>query len=154
MGFAMLCTVDLRICIMTARVLIAAALLISALGCATTPVPTSEAREVPKTRVFNASLLDQREGFGQVVVKRDQGFSAAACNSRVFANGIAVAEIAPGEKVTFYLPEGEQMVAAMAAGICIGGLVEAKVSVSRTRPGVFRISYGSSGEFSIQPTAF
>lgn len=139
---------------MNARDLLATALLLSLFGCATTPVPTSAARDVPKTRVLNAALLERKEGLGQVVVKRDEGLSASACNSRVFANGTPVAEIAPGEKVTFYLPEGEQMLAAIATGICIGGLVEAKASVSRSRPAVFRISYGSSGEFSIQPTAF
>lgn len=139
---------------MNARDLLATALLLSLPGCATTPVPTSAARDVPRTRVLNATLLERKEGLGQVVVKRDEGLSASACNSRVFANGTPVAEIAPGEKVTFYLPEGEQMLAAMATGICIGGLVEAKASVSRSRPAVFRISYGSSGEFSIQPTAF
>ena len=137
------------------RELLVTALLVSLLlGCATTPVPTSSARNVPSARVLNAALLERKEGLGQVVVKRDEGFSASACNSRVFANGIPVAEIAPGEKVVFYLPEGEQMLAAKATGICIGGLVEAKASVSRSRPAVFRISYGSSGEFSIQPTAF
>lgn len=139
---------------MNARDMLTTALLLSLLGCATTPVPTSAARDVPRTRVLNAALLERKEGLGQVLVKRDEGLSASACNSRVFANGTPVAEIAPGEKVTFYLREGEQMLAAMATGICIGGLVEAKASVSRSRPAVFRISYGSSGEFSIQPTAF
>ncbi len=139
---------------MNARDLLATALLMSILGCATTPVPTGAARDVPRARVLNAALLERKESLGQVVVKRDEGFSASACNSRVFANGTPVAEIAPGEKVIFYLPEGEQMLAAMATGICIGGLVEAKATVSRSRPAVFRISYGSSGEFSIQPTAF
>lgn len=139
---------------MKARDLLATVLLLGLLGCATTPVPTSAARDVPRSRILNATLLERKEGLGQVVVKRDEGFSASACNSRVFANGSPVAEIAPGEKVTFYLPEGEQMLAAMATGICIGGLVEARVFVSRSRPAVFRISYGSSGEFSIQPTAF
>ena len=139
---------------MNARDLLATALLMSILGCATTPVPTGAARDVPRARVLNAALLERKESLGQVVVKRDEGFSASACNSRVFANGTPVAEIAPGEKVIFYLPEGEQMLAAMATGICIGGLVEAKAPVSRSRPAVFRISYGSSGEVSIQPTAF
>ena len=139
---------------MKARYLLATALLLSLLGCATTPIPTSAARDVPRSRVLSATLLERKEGLGQVVVKRDEGFSASACNSRVYANGTPVAEIAPGEKVIFYLPEGEQMLAAMATGICIGGLVETKASVSRSRPAVFRISYGSSGEFSIQPTAF
>ncbi len=139
---------------MKARYLLATVLLLSLLGCATTPIPTSAARDVPRSRVLSATLLERKEGLGQVVVKRDEGFSASACNSRVYANGTPVAEIAPGEKVIFYLPEGEQMLAAMATGICIGGLVETKASVSRSRPAVFRISYGSSGEFSIQPTAF
>jgi len=123
-------------------------------GCATTPVPTSAARDVPRARVLNAALLEPGEDLGQVVVKRDSGLSASACNSRVYANGKPVAEIAPGEKVTFYLPEGDQMLAAEATGICAGGLVETRASVSRSGPAVFRVSYGSSGEFSIQPTAF
>lgn len=139
---------------MNARNLLITALLMSILGCATTPVPTSVARDVPRTRILSATLLERKEGFGEVVVKRDEGFSASACNTRVFANGIPVAEIAPGEKVIFYLPEGEQMLGAMATGICIGGLVETKASVKPSRPAIFRISYGSSGEFSIQPTAF
>ncbi len=139
---------------MIERNILVIALLGSIFGCATTPVLTSSARDVPSTRVLNAVLLEQKEGFGQVIVKRDEGLSASACNSRVFANGAPVAEISPGEKVVFYLPEGEHMLAAMATGICIGGLVETRASVSRSRPAVFRISYGSSGEFSIQPTAF
>lgn len=134
--------------------LLVAALLVSLNGCATTPVPTTNAREVPEARVLNAALREPKAGFGQVVVKRDEGLSGAACNSRVFADGSPLAEIAPGEKVTFYLPEGEHMVAAIATGICTGGLVEAKALVSRSRSAIFRISYGSSGDFSIQPTAF
>jgi len=106
---------------MNIRELLATILLVSLVGCATTPVSTSGARDVPSTRVLNSDLLKRKEGFGQVVVKRDEGLSASACNSRVFANGIPVAEIAPGEKVIFYLPEGEQMLAAIATGICIEG---------------------------------
>ena len=139
---------------MKAKILLVATTLLSLVGCATTPISTSSARDVPSTRVLNASLLERKSELGQVIVKRDEGLSASACNSRIFANGVPVAEIAPGEKVVFYLPEGEQMVAAIATGICIGGLVESKASVSRSRPAIFRVSYGSSGEFSIQPTSF
>lgn len=130
-----------------------AVLLISFLGCATTPVPTQAAREVSKSRVYNLAFLEPKEGFGQVIVKRDEGL-VPVCNTSVFANGVLLTDLAPGEKVTFYLPEGEQMVGARANGICGGGLVEAKASVSRSRPAVFRISYGSASEFSIQPTTF
>jgi hypothetical protein len=123
-------------------------------ACATTPVPTASARTVPPARIFNTALLEPKRGLGQVIVKRDEGPSASACNTRVFANGIKLAEISPGEKIVFYLPEGEQMLGAMATGICIGGLVETLAIVRLSRPAVFRISYGSSGEFSLQPTAF
>jgi len=129
-----------------------ASLMLSA--CATTPVPTDSASNVPQSRVINTSFLEKKEGFGQVIVKRDAGLSASACNTRIFANASPVAEIAPGEKVVFYLPEGEQIVGAIATGICIGGLTEVRAIVSKSHPVVFRISYGSSGEFSIQPTAF
>lgn len=136
----------------TSAIAFIAALLIA--GCATTPVSTGSAQSVSPSRVLNASFLQRKDGYGEVIVKRDEGFLASACNTRVFANATPIAEIAPGEKVVFYLPEGEHMVAAIAGGICAGGLVEAKVLVSRARTAVFRVSYGSSGEFSIQPTAF
>lgn len=135
------------------RILICVAL-IGLAGCATTPIPTGSARYVPRERVLNAALLEQSDGLGQVVVKRDEGFGASACTTRIFANGIPVADIGPGEKVIFYLREGEQMLAAIANGVCAGGLVEARALVNRNHPLVYRVSYGSNGEFSLQPTAF
>jgi hypothetical protein len=64
---------------MNARDLLATALLLSLLGCATTPVPTSAARDVPRTRVLNATLLERKEGLGQVVENKwgQCNFSAA-----------------------------------------------------------------------------
>jgi len=123
-------------------------------GCATTPVSTASAPSVAPTRILNAAFLQRRDGYGEVIVKRDEGFAGSACNTRVFANATPIAEIAPGEKVVFYLPVGEQMIGAIATGICGGGLVEAKVLVNLTRTAVYRVSYGSNMEFSIQPTAF
>lgn len=138
----------------TRRLLFTGFVGLALIGCATTPVPTASAPNVPPARVLNATLLQKKEGFGQVIVKRDAGLSAGACNTRIFANGTPVAEIAPGEKVVFYLPEGEQMLGAIATGICIGGLIETRATIHKSRPIVYRVSYGSSGEFSIQPTAF
>ncbi len=127
--------------------------LLALTGCATTPVPTASARFVSVDRVLSEKLLERKDGQGQVIIKRDEGMTPI-CNTRVFANGIPVADLAPGEKVVFYLPEGEQLVGAVANGLCAGGLVETRASVSRLRPAVFRVSYGSDGEFLIQPTAF
>jgi hypothetical protein len=124
------------------------------LGCATTPIPSGLARDVPLSRVFERSLLKPLPEAGQVIVKRDEGLAASACNSQIHVNGSLLAEISPGEKVVFYLPEGEHMLGAIAKGICIGGLVETRIRVQRKRAVVYRISYGSSGEFSLQPTAY
>lgn len=139
---------------MTARSLLATALLVSLLGCASTPVPTSSARNVPAERVLNASLLKPMDGYGQVIVKTDAGLSSPFCKVRVFANGTPVADMATSEKIVLYLPEGEQMLGAEVVGICPNVLVEIMALVSRSRPAVFRISGGVNGEFYIQPTAF
>lgn len=136
------------------RLAFSALLCAGLLGCATTPTPTAAAVNVPASRILAPSFLEKQDGLGLVVIKRDEGFSASACNTRIFVNGQPVADISTGEKVSIYLPEGEAMLAAQAKGICIGGLVEAKVMVTKNRATVFRVSYGSSGEFSLQPTAF
>jgi hypothetical protein len=139
---------------MKTKELLAAASIAALVGCATTPVPTSSARDVPSERVLNASLLVGKNGLGQVIVKRDEGLNTSPCATRIFANGMPVAEIRTGEKVSFYLPEGEQMLAAIATGVCAGGLVESRALVNRSRSALFRISYGTWGEFTLQPTAF
>ncbi len=123
-------------------------------SCATTPVSNEEAREVEMRHVIDAGVVTPRQGFGEVVVKRDQGLNTSACRSRVFVDGEPVADIASGEKVTMYLPVGEVMLAAKATGICAGGLVEVSARVSDSKTSTFRVSYGTWGEFSIQPTSF
>lgn len=123
-------------------------------GCATTPVPTDEATPVPLDRVTARSLLEPRPGTAALTIKRDQGLSSSACRTRVYIDGTPAAEIGTGERVTFHLTIGAHMVAIMAAGICAGGLTEATVAIEQGRPLVYRISYGSSGDFKLQPTSF
>lgn len=124
-------------------------------GCAATPISTDLAQNVPSERVLKASLLKERPGYGQVIVKKDPGLMFSECNTRVFVNTVAAAEIAPGEKVVLYLPEGEQMIAAEPTySICTGGLIEVMVNVSRSRPAVLRVSFGGRGAFLLQPTAY
>jgi hypothetical protein len=136
------------------NLLLTSSKLANLIGCATTPIPTNSAYDVPSTRVLNSTFLEKKDGFGQVIVKRDNGIAGYGCYYIVFANGTPVAEVATGERIVFYLPEGEQMLAAKATGLCISGLSEAKVIVRRDHPAIFRISYGSQGEFSLQQTAF
>jgi hypothetical protein len=129
-------------------------LALSILGCASTPIPTSSAKDVPRSRVLNPVLLEQREGFGQVVVKRDSLPLPNSCKFRVLVDGIPLADLSVGEKVVFYLPEGDHLLGAVALGICIGSLVEVKATVTRLNASIFRISLTSLSGYSIQPTAF
>jgi hypothetical protein len=84
--------------LLNAKSLLVSAFLISLLGCATTLVHTDSAREIPSTRFINSTLLEYNDGLGQVITNRDKGLSASAYNSRVYANGSPVEDIAPSEK--------------------------------------------------------
>lgn len=123
-------------------------------ACATTPTSTAGAEEVSGQHVLKPTILIRGPGSGEVVVKRDSGLNTSTCRSRVFVNGEPVADIAPGEKATIYLPIGAQLLAAKPNGICAGELVEAQATVSEEKTATFRVSYGTWGDFTLQPTAF
>ncbi len=122
-------------------------------SCATTPISNELAAEVKSENIINSAMTIPKHGYGVVIVKRDRGLNTSACKSRIFVNGQPVADIAPGEKITIFLPHGDQLLGAKATGICAGGLVEIKTNVT-DKTSTFRVSYGTWGEFSIQPTAF
>lgn len=109
---------------------------------------------MPLERITARGLVVAQAGTAPLTIKRDQGLSGAACRTRVFVNGAQAAEVGPGERVTFHLAAGEHMLAILAGGICGGGLTEAKVSMQQGRPQVYRISYGTAGEFVLQTTSF
>jgi len=122
-------------------------------GCATTPVPTSQAPGVPRERVLRADLLQYRSGYGQVIVKRDEGIQMSACHIHVLVNGAKVAELAAGEKLVIYLPVGDQMLGATTVDLCFTGTVEARASVSAAAPAVYRVGF-TRRALQLQPTAF
>lgn len=123
-------------------------------GCATTPVPTDQASLVPAERIINKSYIEKREGTGELIVKRDEGFGGSACTSRVYVNALPIADIWTSEKVIMHLPAGDYIVGAEPNSICGGGLSEASASISVGKKLVFRIGYGSNGDYRILPTAF
>ncbi|MFA6546884.1 MAG: hypothetical protein WCS99_20880 [Limisphaerales bacterium] len=123
-------------------------------GCATSPISNSEAKEVGQSRLLSNRYGNKRENCGEVLVKRDRGIMGSACSSRVFVNAEAVADLRVGEKVTLFLPVGDHIISSKPNGICGGGLAETSVSVVLTRPISLRIRYGSNGDYTIQPTAF
>lgn len=123
-------------------------------GCATDPVPTSLARPAPESRIHDKSAAIPRPDYGQVTVKRDSGITGSGCNIQVFLNGNLSAELAPSEKVNFYLPEGTHIVSAWPNNPCGGGMTEVEAKATASKPITFRIGYGGPGDFGIYPTAF
>ncbi|MCM0080001.1 hypothetical protein L4X63_00195 [Geomonas sp. Red32] len=135
-------------------VFIALTFSIFAFGCATTPVPSEEATLVPSNQIHDNRYLQEREGTGEVIVKRDKGFLGSGCFSKVYIDAIFIAYVDPAEKVVLFLPEGDHLVGAEPNSICGGGLSESKASVTKGKKLVFRIGYGSNGDYHILPTAF
>ena len=139
---------------MTARPLAAAAFIMLLAGCATTPVADMEAEPAPASAVLTGAYAQPRPGTGRVIVKRDRGFVASACSTRVFVDGQPVVDLSAGQIIVLHVPAGERFLAARANGICAGGLVEAKTTVAPGATVRYRISYGTNSEFTLQPTAF
>lgn len=133
---------------------IASFILISLLsGCATQPVPNSEASAVPQDRILDAAVFEPKDGFGKVTVKRDSGFVGSICATRLFIDAKPTADIRISEKATVFLPEGDYIFSA-SSGLCGGGITEVRGTVKFAKPISFRIGYGTNGEFKLTPTAF
>lgn len=123
-------------------------------GCATTPIPTDQALEAPDKRIHNKQVVTPKAGAGVVIVKRDSGVLGSPCYTKIFVNGNLAAELSTSEKVTFYLPEGKHIVSAWPNDPCAGSMAEIEANVTKSRPLLFRVGYGTNGDFFIAPTAF
>jgi hypothetical protein len=130
------------------------AVLTSLAGCATQPIPTSQAKYVPDERIHDRTYLQAAAGSGLVTIKRDAGLGGSACNTSVFANGTLTAQLASSEKIALHLPEGAHIISAWPNNPCGGGMVETEAQVRMGKPLTFRIGYGSNGDFGLYPTAF
>lgn len=123
-------------------------------GCATQPVPTSEAQFVPEDRILDPVYLKKLPDSGEVIVKRDSGIGGSACDTRIFVDGKPMADLATSEKVSFHLKESDYIISAWPKNPCGGGMVETRVTVKRNQTLTFRVGYGSNGDFGMYPTAF
>ncbi len=123
-------------------------------GCATRPIPNDEAIHIPESRILDSKYLKPTPNSGTVTVKRDSGFFGSACSYRIFIDAKPIADIQISEKVVAYLPAGEYIFSAWPNGICGGGLSEVRAMVKSGAELNFRIGYGSSGDFTINATAF
>ncbi|MFJ2527814.1 hypothetical protein [Pseudomonas helmanticensis] len=126
-----------------------AALSVSALmaGCATSPVPSSEADPVPSSRLF--AFQTPANGDSILVVTRDTGFVGGGCNTTVSIDGRRAAEIASGETAKFRVAPGEHI---LSASSCGSGLKERETNTKAGSTKKFRISIDSAMSMDLSPT--
>jgi type IV pilus biogenesis protein CpaD/CtpE len=139
---------------MSVKVLLAAVLGLSLVGCASQPISNLEANPVPANRILDTQYLNSSPNTGEVTVKRDSGFAGSACSTRVYVDGKHIADIRPAEKVVLYLPEGEHILSAEPNGICGGNMTEVKAVVKAGSHSNYRYGTSGNGSPSIYPTAF
>lgn len=75
-------------------------------GCATTPIPSSEAKPVPSDRLL-AFQEKKTETTSTLVVTRDVGYTGSGCWIGFSINGTMAAKFDVGETAHFFVPPGE-----------------------------------------------
>ncbi|AWS96465.1 hypothetical protein M5R23_05800 [Citrobacter freundii] len=123
-------------------------------GCATKPVTNEQAKDVPVKQIIDNTMLVKNDGTGKVIIKRDSGFMGSACLTRVYVDGKEVADLDTAEKVTVYPKLGDHIFSAWPKGVCGGGMSEQSGKVTESATLMYRIGYGTNGDFGIHPTAF
>jgi len=125
-------------------------------GCATSPVPSSQAIKAPADRVL--AYQGALESSGALTVIRDSGFMGSGCYATIFLNGKRAAKLAPEEKVTFTLPPGEWIVgAALEGGGLCGPLnekrTEAETVLKQGQEKSFRVFSAPEAGLDVRPTS-
>ncbi|MFP0536052.1 hypothetical protein [Klebsiella oxytoca] len=134
---------------------IALALVIVAIsGCATKPVTNEQAKNIPSKQILNSSFLSKKEGTGEVIIKRDSGFMGSACMTRIYIDGKEIADLDTAQKVVVYPKMGEHIFSAWPTGLCGGGMSEQSGRVTGDKTLMYRVGYGTNGDFGIYPTTF
>lgn len=136
------------------RILAVIALAALITGCATKPISTELAKSVPEKQILDKSLLTPKENTGKVIIKRDSGFMGSGCLSTVYVDGKEIANLDPAEKIEIYPSVGRHIFSAWPKGLCGGGMSEQEGVVVNDKTIMYRIGYGTNGDYGIYPTAF
>jgi hypothetical protein len=92
------------------RVAIAATLAATLAACGTTPTPVSDTRPAPAERVTAFATQPATGDYGTLIVTRDRGLSGSAAGIDLIVNGTKAATLRQGERVTLYVPAGEDLI--------------------------------------------
>jgi hypothetical protein len=101
---------------------------------------------VPRQQIIDTRYLKRTAAAGEVIIKRDSGVAGAACTIRASIDGLAMADLSPGEKIVLYLPEGDHIFSAKRNGLCGVGtmMTETKGTVEAGKILLLRIGAKSS----------
>lgn len=88
------------------KTIFSAAIALFLSACATSPVPSGEAKRVPADRLY-AFQVPPAEPHGKVIVTRDSGFSGSACTVGFYVNGTLAGKFETSETASFDMPAGE-----------------------------------------------
>ncbi|MGK1298459.1 hypothetical protein ACRE80_26930 [Klebsiella pneumoniae] len=123
-------------------------------GCATNPVTNEQAQNIPAKQILDSSFFSKKEGTGEVIIKRDSGVMGSACMTRVYLDGKEIADLDTAQKAVIYPKVGNHIFSAWPKGMCGGGMSEQSGTVIDGKTLMYRIGYGTNGDFGIYPTAF
>ncbi|HBU8521295.1 hypothetical protein [Klebsiella aerogenes] len=123
-------------------------------GCATKPVTNEQAQNIPFKQILDSSFFSKKEGTGEVIIKRDSGVMGSACMTRVYLDGKEIADLDTAQKAVIYPEVGNHIFSAWPKGMCGGGMSEQSGTVTDGKTLMYRIGYGTNGDFGIYPTAF
>ena len=123
-------------------------------GCATKPVTNEQAQNIPAKQILDSSFFSKKEGTGEVIIKRDSVVMGSACMTRVYLDGKEIADLDTAQKAVIYPKVGNHIFSAWPKGMCGGGMSEQSGTVIDGKTLMYRIGYGTNGDFGIYPTAF
>ena len=121
-------------------------------GCATTPVPYTDATSVPQDNILEGykQFSNQAENRSRVIVVRDSGMLGAALPAKLSINGTEVAKLWSSERLELFLEPGTYIFGVEPSPRLGGALVETTFEIRSGKSYAFRISLTLSGAFSFQ----
>lgn len=133
--------------------LLSCLLALSMAGCASTPIPTKDAR--PTRIILDRIITTYSPESATVTVKRDAGSGAgSACLMIIGINGKDIAELAPAEMVNLYPKSGSHILEARISGRGLCGDISESIDVE-VKPGqrrIYRVYVDPSTIVRIRPT--
>lgn len=117
------------------------------IGCATTPIPPSQAKSV-------INILDNAytpNGNNEITIIRESGFFGAGCSIEIIVNNSKVSYLNSSEKITLSLKNGNNLIAAKKSSLCGGDYRSISINTNNGYAKIYELGFGTNGDFYFQP---